>query len=99
MHVRITPRLLFTASFAFLAAAAALGHGSTQAREPFALVGMDEVERMMSAPDVALVDANTKETFEKNHLPGARYYKSAPLAEVLPADKSKRIVFYCASPS
>lgn len=82
-----------------LAAVAALACATTRGRDPFAMVSMDEVQRMMAEPDVALIDANTPDTFEKNHLPGARYYKAAPFAEVLPAEKSKRLVFYCASPS
>jgi Rhodanese-like domain len=82
-----------------LAAAVVLGCASHRAHEPFSMVGMDEVQRMISEPNVAIIDANTRETFQKNHLPGARYYKSAPFAQVLPADKSTRLVFYCASPS
>jgi hypothetical protein len=82
-----------------LAGAATFACAANRSREPYSLVGMDEVERMLSQPDVAIIDANTRETFRKNHLPGARYYKSAPLAQVLPADKSTRLVFYCASPS
>jgi Rhodanese-like domain len=82
-----------------LAAFAALACATTRGGDPFAMVSMDEVQRMMAEPDVALIDANTKDTFEKNHLEGARYYRSAPFAEVLPSDKAKRLVFYCASPS
>ncbi len=82
-----------------LAAAAFLGCSSSRSRERFALVGMDDVERMMSRPGVAVIDANTVETFRKSHLPGAKHYKSAPFAEVLPADKATALVFYCASPS
>jgi rhodanese-like protein len=82
-----------------LAAAAALGCAAHRGTDPFSMVGMDEVQRMLSEPDVVVIDANTRDTFVKNHLPGARYYKSAPFAQVLPADKSTRLVFYCASPS
>ena len=81
-------------------AAAVLGScAAAKEREPFALVGIDEVERMMGEPDVAVIDANTRETFEKHHLRGATYYKAAPFAKVLPPDKATRLVFYCASPS
>ncbi|HET7827106.1 MAG TPA: rhodanese-like domain-containing protein [Anaeromyxobacter sp.] len=85
----------------FLAAAAAtaLGCAAHRGNEPFSMVGTDEVQRMLSQPDVAVIDANPKDVFAKNHLPGARWYKSAAFAQVLPADKSTRLVFYCASPS
>lgn len=84
-------------ALALAAALACAGRGTS--REPFSLVSLDEVQKMLAEPDVTIVDANTRETFEKNHLPGARYYKAAPFAEVLPPDKDRRIVFYCASPS
>jgi len=84
---------------AAVAAAAAVAYVRGDAREPFALVGMSEVEHMLSQPGVAIIDANTKQTFEKNHLPGAKFYGAAPLAQLLPADKATRLVFYCASPA
>ena len=67
--------------------------------EPFALATLDDVQAMLGKPDVAVVDANPPDVFAKNHLPGARLYKSAALAELLPTDKDARLVFYCASPS
>ena len=67
--------------------------------EPFALATMDDVQALLGKPDVTVVDANPPDVFAKNHLPGARLYKSAALAELLPADKDARLVFYCASPS
>jgi rhodanese-related sulfurtransferase len=83
-----------------LAAAAAMLAGAACSRgEPFATVSVDEVEKMLGAPDVVVVDANTPEIFRRNRLPGARRWKSAPAAELLPAEKDRRIVFYCVSPS
>lgn len=82
-----------------LVAALACAAGGSATRDPFSLVSTDEVEKMLAAPDVTIVDANPREVFEKNHLPGARHYKAAPFAEVLPGDKDRRIVFYCASPT
>ncbi len=99
MPVRAALRPLVAVVVLLVAAAAAVACAANRSHEPFALVGVDEVQRMLSEPDVVVIDANPKEVFEKNHLPGARYYKSAPFAEVLPADKTKRLVFYCASPS
>lgn len=89
------------ARFAALAlgAAAVLACAGRAGDEPFTLASMDEVQAMLGAPDVVVVDANPRDVFEKHHLPGARSSKSAPLAEVLPADKDARVVFYCASPT
>jgi rhodanese-related sulfurtransferase len=67
--------------------------------EPFSMVSMDEVEKMLGQPDVYVVDANPEEVFKQNHLPGARWWRSAPLAKLLPAEKDRRLVFYCASPT
>jgi rhodanese-related sulfurtransferase len=82
------------ASAALLAAA-----GCARQGEPFAMVSIEDVEGMLGQPDVVIVDANTPEVFRRNHLPGARHWKSAPAAELLPPEKDRRIVFYCASPS
>jgi rhodanese-related sulfurtransferase len=82
------------AAAALLATACAARQG-----EPFEIVSIDEVEKMLGAPDVVVVDANTPEVFRRNHLPGAIHWKSAPAAQLLPAEKDRRIVFYCASPS
>jgi rhodanese-related sulfurtransferase len=81
------------------AAAALLAAACARRSEPFESVSLDEVERMLGEQDVVVVDANTAEVFRRNHLPGARLWKSAPAAELLPAEKDRRIVFYCASPS
>jgi hypothetical protein len=85
-----------------LAAAAALAATAVRAaepqREPFALASVDEVERLLGKPDVFVVDANPEDVFRKHHLPGARWWRSRPLAQLLPADKARRVVFYCANP-
>lgn len=95
MTNRTIPTRLALSLLALTAACATRGAG-----EPFTMVSLDEVESMLGQPGVAIIDANTRETFAENHLPGARWYRSAPsLAEVLPADKGTRLVFYCASPT
>lgn len=66
--------------------------------EPFTTISMDEVQGMIGKPDVLVVDANPLDVFVKGHVPGARWWRSAPLAQLLPADKGRRLVFYCASP-
>lgn len=87
---------------AIVAAAAALAATAARAaepqREPFALVSMDEVERLLGKPDVFVVDANPEDVYREHHLPGARWWRSRPLAQLLPADQERRVVFSCASP-
>lgn len=82
-----------------LLAAAALAAGCARKNEPFSLVTVDDVARMLGDPRVAIVDANPWDIFERGHVPGARWYREGPsLASVLPADKGTKLVFYCASP-
>lgn len=83
-----------------VAAALVAACARQRSSEPFTMVTVDEVARMLGDPKVAIVDANPPEVFRDGHLPGARWYRSGPtLASVLPADKAANVVFYCASPS
>ncbi len=97
MTIPLLLRPLVTAGL--LLAGAALACAAKRPGEPFSLVGMDEVQAMLSQPDVAVIDANTHDMYVKNHLPGARFFQAGALAKVLPAYKTTRLVFYCASPS
>jgi rhodanese-related sulfurtransferase len=82
-----------------VAAALAAGCARRASGEPFALVTVDDVARMLGDPGVEIVDANPRDVFERGHVPGARWYREGPsLASILPGDKAKRVVFYCASP-
>jgi rhodanese-related sulfurtransferase len=91
--MRISPGLVAATALA------ALGACADRGSEPFSEVSIEEVERMLGQPDVLVVDANTDEVFRRRHLPGARHWKSAAPPQVLPAEKDRPIVFYCASPS
>jgi len=75
-----------------------LAAGLALAAEPFQMVTLDEVEKMLAAKDVAVYDANPEEVFRKNHLPGARFVSGELEANSLPSDKTTRLVFYCANP-
>jgi len=87
-----------TVSVALLSALAVATPALALAAEPFQLATMDEVERMLSAKDVAVYDANPPEVFAKNHLPGARFVGPDFGAKTLPSDRATRLVFYCANP-
>lgn len=77
---------------------AAAARAAEQQPEPFQLVSLDQVEQMLGKPDVFIVDANPRDVYRKNHVPGARWWRAQPLAQLLPAQKDRRLVFYCASP-
>ncbi len=98
MPTRPSPRRL--AALVVAAAAIAAACATKRSGEPFTMVTVDDVARMLGDPRVAIVDANPREVFQEGHVPGARWYRSGPsLASALPADRSTRLVFYCASPS
>jgi rhodanese-related sulfurtransferase len=94
----MNPCLPGAALAALLLAGAPLPAPAAEA-EPFQMIPVDEVERMLGQPDVVVLDANNRDLFEKHHLPGARFITSKTLAEALPKDKAARLVFYCASPT
>jgi rhodanese-related sulfurtransferase len=83
--------------FAVLAALALAGAPRAKA-DDFTMISADEVEKLLSAPDVKVFDVNTRETFERGHIPGATFVDSKTLAGALPRDKSARLVFYCKNP-
>jgi hypothetical protein len=96
MHTSCIRRALATAGV-FIAVVACAG--DKEKGEPFTFVSVDQVEQMIGRPDVFVVDANPEDVFKKNHVPGAHWWRTAPLAQLLPAQKDQSLVFYCASPS
>jgi hypothetical protein len=97
MGTSLIRRALATAGV-FVAVLACAGDKDKKS-EPFGLVSVDQVEQMIGRQDVFVVDANPEDVFRKNHLPGAHWWRTAPLAQLLPAQKDRSLVFYCASPS
>jgi rhodanese-related sulfurtransferase len=81
-----------------LAVVPAAACGSREGKgEAFAMLSLDEVERMLGQPDVVVIDANERELYDRHHVPGARFAGSS-LREVLPEKKDTRLVFYCTNP-
>ncbi|MCP5463781.1 MAG: rhodanese-like domain-containing protein [Deltaproteobacteria bacterium] len=63
-----------------------------------ATISFDEFKAGLADGTLVAVDANSKSTFEKNHVKGAVYFdKSKPLTEILPSKKDTQLVFYCAN--
>jgi rhodanese-related sulfurtransferase len=83
-----------------LVALAALAFTTLPARasDDLAMLSVADVEKMLGASDVRVYDANTREVYEKGHLPGATFVDSKSLLASLPQDKTTRLVFYCKNP-
>lgn len=94
-------RLLVALSLV-LAATACKNEASPRTQEPAAIaeIGVDELERQLADGACVPVDANGPPTRKKlGVIPGAVLlsdYEAFALSE-LPADKTKRLIFYCAN--
>jgi len=66
--------------------------------ESYGTMTLDEVEKVLGQPGVAVFDANVPELWERHHLPGAVHIVGRSLASLLPADRGTRLVFYCTGP-
>lgn len=65
---------------------------------PFTIVSVDDVARHVDAHDgaIALFDANSRETYDTHHVPGATWvHYDSVTADVLPTDHAASLVFYC----
>ena len=87
------------AAIAFWALAACSRPAPTVEGEPPApVLTLDEVEARMHLPNVYLFDANPREMYDRNHLPGAKWVQwNGVTSEDLPADRAASLVFYCAN--
>ena len=93
-------RHLHLPSGLFALAALLLGSSAPLAAraDAYSNVGVDTVQQMLAAGDVRVYDVNPRDVYEKYHLPGAVYVGHAKLEGLLPADRSTRLLFYCAGP-
>lgn len=82
------------------------GDGTTQASSAesagaeasFAQISVADVAAGIASPDrrLSVYDANNRERFEQNHVPGATWVDYHTLSrEQLPSDASTPLVFYC----
>jgi rhodanese-related sulfurtransferase len=63
-------------------------------------MSIQEVAELVRARDgrTVVFDANPRKMYETRHVPGARWVAyDAVTTEILPADRSATVVFYCAS--
>src|SRR5687767_11786169 len=72
------------------------------AEEQFATMTLDEVEKGLAANELTAIDCNGESTRKKHGvLPGAILVADEETfpASDLPADKSRKLVFYCSGPT
>ena len=83
--------LVIAAAFVFAASVYA-------AEIPTITIG--DLKAAMASKQVALLDANGSESWQKGHIPGAIDFSAnqEKLASVLPKDKNSLVVAYCGNP-
>jgi len=65
-------------------------------KEAFGRMSVKEVGELVASKSGYVFDDNSKESYAKGHVPGAKWLlPGAVTAQVLPADKSAKLVFYC----
>lgn len=67
----------------------------------FPIISTSELIQVLAdEPKPFVVDVNSKETFDDNHVPGALHYgsRSAAFAKLLPENKGALIISYCGGP-
>jgi rhodanese-related sulfurtransferase len=76
--------------------AAAPGSSRAADDEPFGMLSVDEVARLLGSKDVVLLDANPPDLYARAHLPGARLLSYKDVSpQTLPSEKGATLVFYC----
>lgn len=73
-----------------------------KAHSDLPMVSVDEVDKGMAADQLTVVDCNGDKTRKKHGIvPGAVLIEDEETftADVLPADKTRKLVFYCSGPS
>lgn len=59
-------------------------------------VSKSELKQLIANKKVFLIDVNSQESYDKNHIPGAIHFASQnDFAKVLPKDKGALVVAYC----
>ena len=91
-----TPYLLAVAALAL--SLGALACHKEQQPDAFGQLSVDEVQKLVDAKQASVFDNNSKDRFDKSHVPTATWLKFDEVkASDLPADKDRTLVFYCAN--
>jgi rhodanese-like protein len=89
-------RICMTLALATLLSGAAAR--ADEKKDGFGSLTVDQVAGHITKGDAAIFDNNSKDRFQKSHLPTAKWvdYKSVKESD-LPQDKDRLLVFYCAN--
>jgi hypothetical protein len=60
-------------------------------------LSVDEVEALSARGELDVFDANGEGRFKRGHVPGAKWVGHELDVGVLPADKDRKLVFYCSN--
>lgn len=89
----MTRTLILASSVALLALV-----GCKKAEDKFGMLAIDQVSELIAKNDVTVVDTNSAGRYRESHLPGAKWLQFNKIeASDLPADKARKLVFYCAN--
>jgi hypothetical protein len=100
-------RRSFVSAGALLALMAVAGGCRTQnsptptteaAEHAYGSLTVDQVAKLVESGTASIFDNNPQDRFKQSHVPGAKWVAFNKVkASDLPADKSRQLVFYCAS--
>ncbi len=67
-------------------------------KEEFGRLTVDQVAEHVAKGDASIFDNNDKETWQKGHVPTAKWvdFKNVQASD-LPKDKDRTLIFYCAN--
>jgi hypothetical protein len=72
--------------------------GAAKHEEGFGELTVDQVADLIAKKDADIFDNNSRSDFDKEHVPTAKWVAFNQVkAGDLPADKSRKLVFYCAN--
>ena len=64
--------------------------------EPFGMLSVDEVAKLLGSKEVAILDANPPDLYARGHIPGARLLSYKDVSpQTLPSDRGTTLIFYC----
>ena len=95
--MKILRRTVLVALLSLTASRAWAGDGQHE-KAGFGSLKVEEVAKLVADKTVAVFDNNSKDRFEKGHVPGAKWVQFNEVKESdLPKDKAEKLVFYCAN--
>jgi len=64
-------------------------------------VSLSDLKNLVAQKKATIIDVNSSESFQKNHIPGAIHYSSnqSHFEKMLPEKKDTLIIAYCGGPS